>query len=151
MVNLSSVTSLTIPQWKVFIESWIMYLKWDIKISAFNYNKWKDSINVSTEAQQSAEVDLDEVNQLIKINEKAGRNHIRKMNCLRRCLCQKQLLAKRSINTKLHFGVQLNNGQLSAHSWLTCQGRIINDSIEETSKYKELTDTATIDRIKTFI
>ena len=60
------------------------------------------------------------------------------MNCLRRCLVQQRLLSRRNLNTKLHIGVTKKSGELTAHSWLSYQGIVINDSADVVERYTEL-------------
>lgn len=60
------------------------------------------------------------------------------MNCLRRCLTQQQLLKTNNYITKMHIGVALNNGKLSAHSWLSYKGQVINDTNDVTERYSAL-------------
>ena len=126
----------------VFIASWFIYLKWDVLISLFNYKKWQKHLikqQLTIESIDKIQPEFVSILTLIKINETAGRNHIRKMNCLRRCLCQKEMLNNRSIHSKLHIGVKFVNGKLAAHSWLTHNNQLINDSKEVISTYTELT------------
>jgi len=137
MPTLSSISRLSLNDWWLFIVSWLTYAKWDVLISYCSYSRWKQELGEQVVDNQS--VNFSAIHRLILINEKAGRNHLRKMNCLRRCLCQKELLSKRNIHSKLHIGVKITSGTLKAHAWLTCNHRIINDSTDEVHQYKELT------------
>jgi hypothetical protein len=60
------------------------------------------------------------------------------MNCLRRCLCQQQLLATKHYVCQLHIGVKITDNNVQAHSWLSYEGALINDSEELIKQYTEL-------------
>jgi len=79
---------------------------------------------------------------LIALSESATRRHWRTMNCLRRCLAQQRLLNRRNINAKMHIGVAKKSGKLTAHSWLSYRGIVINDSADVVERYTELHATA---------
>ncbi|WP_076418106.1 lasso peptide biosynthesis B2 protein [Colwellia sp. UCD-KL20] len=144
----------------ILVKSWCLYLKWDILISKFHYKKWQASLAntySNTYTPNDAVLNTNPVKQhqsiinIIRINESAGRNHFRHMNCLRRCLCQQDLLSGYGIQCKLHLGVKFENSKLAAHSWLSVNGEVINDSQEVISTYKELTtvnDAQTLSMLK---
>lgn len=129
----------------VFIASWFIYFKWDLLISVFKYKNWSnklfnvDNKSLSAAVNNNHTYNINNIRKLIRINETASRNHLRKMNCLRRCLCQKEMLNNRAIYTQLHIGVKFVEGKLAAHSWLTCNNELINDSQEIINTYTELT------------
>lgn len=139
--KITKIFSFSFFELKVFITSWFLYLKWDHLITRSNYKKWQahivnqeDAITPSTEPASKYQ----SLQTIIKINEMAGRNHLKHMNCLRRCLCQKELLSKYKIQSKLHLGVKFVDGKLAAHSWLSSNDAIINDSKEVVDTYQEL-------------
>jgi len=120
-----------------------MYIKWDWRISKQHYHKWQKHlvIETSTHKNEQSAVDAEQVKNiftLIQLNEIAGRNHYKHMNCLRRCLCQQELLKKYHIDTQLHLGVKFVDGNLAAHSWLSSNNQVINDSQDNISTYSEL-------------
>lgn len=125
----------------ILVKSWCLYLKWDLLISKFHHKKWQASLANPNPHSAKSMLDhnqLQHIVNIIKINEIAGRNHFRHMNCLRRCLCQKDLLNRYGIQSKLHLGVKFENSKLAAHSWLTVNDKIINDSQDVITTYKEL-------------
>ena len=127
------------PFTQIFLlsEIWLVFLKWDLLVSFFNYKYWQITIDKSNIINQN-DTQLPQVLDIIRLSEKVGRHHIRNMNCLRRCLCQKQLLEKRQFSCELHIGVKMADGSLKAHSWLSYHNVLINDSTEVVSQYTEL-------------
>ncbi len=123
--------------------AWFVFLKWDFLISSINFKKWREQISNATFAQDKNDLainttKLEHVKIIIKMSEIASRHHIRKMNCLRRCLTQKQLLNNHGYHCNLHLGVKIEQNNLKAHSWLSFQGVVINDSEDVLSRYSEL-------------
>lgn len=145
LTRISRLSSYSYSDLWIFVASWFIYLKWDILISVFKYKNWsKHLLNQQNNTDQNLlnvdhAMNISKIRQLIRINETASRNHMRKMNCLRRCLCQKEILNNRLIQSKLHIGVKFVEGKLAAHSWLTHNNEIINDSQEIITTYTELT------------
>lgn len=118
-----------------FIEAWWLFLKWDYKIRHADYATWQNHI---FGVEQPAENTLSLPSNLVPLIEKAGRNHLRKMNCLRRCMVTLEMLQRREIDAELHFGVRINAGKTEAHCWLSRDGQLINDGPEIVSTYTEL-------------
>jgi len=140
-VNIVKIFSFSFYEYRIFTQSWFLYLKWDLLISFFNYKYWQSHLGYSSllnghsNKQTITPVFL---HKIIQLNEKAGRNHFRKMNCLRRCLCQKEQLSNIGFICSLHLGVKFVEGKLAAHSWLSLNGEVINDSPDVISTYEEL-------------
>ena len=64
------------------------------------------------------------------------------LNCLRRCLALKAMIERREGNCKLHIGVKINGkGKLLAHSWLSVDDALVNDSVANVNEYREITHT----------
>lgn len=129
----------------IFLHAWWLFLSWDFRIRFLSYQKWKASVFVNkTDDEQNASITLSQsqqtmIRKLVHISEKAGRNHLTKMNCLRRCLVQKQLLKSHGFDSELNIGIALSKGKLKAHAWLSINQQPINDSIEVIGEYKKLT------------
>lgn len=144
--RISKIFSFTFYEYQVIIKSWLLYVKWDFRISKTHYKNWQayiieQPINLTTNKpllNACHQFEHKQIKALITLNEIAGRNHYKHMNCLRRCLCQKELLNGINIQSKLHIGVKFVGGKLAAHSWLSCSNIIINDSNELVSTYQEL-------------
>jgi hypothetical protein len=131
------VRCLSFTQVLLLSEMWLVFLKWDLLVSFFHYRHWQlrfDKNHIFSENK----LGLPQVLDIIRLSEKVGRHHIRKMNCLRRCLCQKQLLEKRHYPCELHIGVKIADGSLKAHSWLSYNEVLINDSEEIIQQYTAL-------------
>ncbi|MFT5924949.1 MAG: hypothetical protein ACI9LE_001954 [Paraglaciecola sp.] len=137
----ASLSSLTFTRVMLLSEMWLVFLKWDLLVSFFNYRHWQltfDKHNILSENKSG----LPQVLDIIRLSEKVGRHHLRKMNCLRRCLCQKQLLEKRHYLCELHIGVKIVDGSLNAHAWLSHNKVLINDSEEIIQQYTALEKSA---------
>lgn len=145
MANLAKVFKFSFAELCVLLEAWLVFFKWDMLISFTQYENWRSNIGDLSEINVLAKsitkndaTPSEQVKQIIKLSEIAGRFHIRKMNCLRRCLAQKNMLAKRGFNAHMHIGVSIKNNELKAHAWLTLYGKVINDSEDVLSRYSEL-------------
>ena len=137
----NSASQLSFTHLLLLGEAWLVFLKWDLLVSYFHYRHWQ----LSFDKPQPVIDDEDHLRQIldiIKLTEKVARNHIRKMNCLRRCLCQRQLLAKRNYPCELHIGVKITDGKVEAHSWLSYNSIVINDSQQVIAQYTELEKSA---------
>jgi len=135
------VSSLSFTQILLLSEMWLIFLKWDLLVSFFNYRYWQLTFDRNHIINEK-DTHLPQVLNIIRLSEKVGRHHLRKMNCLRRCLSQKQLLTKRHYPCELHIGVKLADGSLKAHAWLSYNTMLINDSTGVVSQYTELETSA---------
>lgn len=144
VANLTKVFNYTLPELCILLEAWFVFLKWDLLISFSQYERWRSElsglhkVNDSTARAEASPLPFEQVKQVIKLSEVAGRFHIRKMNCLRRCISQEKMLEKRGFKTRMHIGVRFEEEKLKAHAWLTLQGKVINDSADVSTRYSEL-------------
>lgn len=157
----SALRKLSFTQLLLVLHIWWLFLKWDLLVSFFHYKYWrltfaqkpfkqepKEKKPQEKESAVQAKPDnkhsesLPHILGIIRLSERVGRHHLRHMNCLRRCLCQQQLLAKKHYNCQLHIGVKITENKVQAHSWLSYQGALINDSEETVSQYTELEKSA---------
>lgn len=60
-------------------------------------------------------------------------------NCLSRSLALWWLLDRRGVEAKLCLGVRMEEGRLTAHAWIECGGRVLNDAIDVASRFSLLT------------
>jgi hypothetical protein len=61
------------------------------------------------------------------------------MNCMRRRLALKAMIEKRQGLCQFHIGVKIDaKGQVSAHSWISANEQLINDSVDKINQYKEI-------------
>jgi hypothetical protein len=112
---------------------WWSFIYWHLVIKYLPFRFWKQhTINVSN---QSTDISLAEIRQLIKLSESVGRHHFIKVNCLRRSMAQKSLLERLGVGVRLIIGVKKDQQAFAAHCWLTYQNQIINDSQDNTSEY----------------
>ncbi|MFT5311940.1 MAG: hypothetical protein ACI8Z9_000416 [Paraglaciecola sp.] len=137
----TTLSNLSFAQLWLLGEIWLVFLKWDLLVSLFHYRYWQLTFDKTTALMEN-KANFPQVLAIIRLSEKVGRNHLRKMNCLRRCLCQKQLLERRHYPCELHIGVQITDDKLKAHSWLSYNDVLINDSAEIVSQYTELEQSA---------
>ena len=112
----------------LLLKAWILLLgiDWSLRLVPFHYlrgwlfNPAPVSVTAKTDPKDAIERTSGAVN-------RAARNHIYPMTCLRRALALKHLLIGSGIWTELRFGVQRENGGLSAHAWLEYEGQPINE------------------------
>jgi hypothetical protein len=152
----SALRKLSFTQLLLVLHIWWLFLKWDLLVSFFHYKYWRLTFAQKPLKQQpfkqqpseQAKPDnkhsesLPHILGIIRLSERVGRHHLRHMNCLRRCLCQQQLLATKHYICQLHIGVKITENKVQAHSWLSYQGALINDSEETVSQYTELEKSA---------
>lgn len=131
----------------IFIKAWYLFFKWNIIVSYCPYKHWKKALFNNEKSDESTNQDdrksvrkrgLEHALLLIRISEKAGRNHYKLMNCLRRCLVQQTLLKSYQITSEIKLGVLIHNELLKAHAWLVVDGKVINDSQAVIEHYTEL-------------
>ncbi|GAB2694057.1 lasso peptide biosynthesis B2 protein [Aliiglaciecola aliphaticivorans] len=137
------------------VHAYWLLAKWDWRISKQPYKKWKKyldkSFSVSNTSNQFDAYPQHKYLQQAILFAKVTRHHYRPMNCLRRCLAFQELLLSKNMPSTLHIGVRFssatptntqenNDKTLEAHSWLTVNGFIINDSKEVVNTYTEITN-----------
>ena len=144
--------------WKVWqykpwllLQAYRQLSKWDRIIRQQSYAQWKHHLASKhaaitpeqSESNTAAKQEALSHNQLLYINKHilaVARHHPRPMNCLRRCLALKAIIEQGGGECQLHIGVKIEtNGQVAAHSWISANGRLVNDSPEEIGQYKEIT------------
>jgi hypothetical protein len=135
------LAAMSLKQLVFICEAWWVFLKWDLLISFFSYKYWPIKFD-KNETIIDGDAQLPQVLDIIRLSEKVGRHHLRKMNCLRRCLSQHQLLEKRRYPCELHIGVKITDDGVKAHSWLTYNNVLINDSKDIITEYSELETSA---------
>ena len=59
--------------------------------------------------------------------------------CLVRSMTTQFLLACQGIDSELRIGVSKPDGEFTAHAWVVCQGRIINDRADVGERYQSFT------------
>lgn len=64
-----------------------------------------------------------------------------KATCLRRSVLVWWFLRQEGIQSRICFGVRLNNQQLEAHAWVEVQDTVINDSSEIRSIFRVLEES----------
>jgi len=136
---LLKLTQLSAIELILFIQAWFNLAKWHYLIAYRPYEKWYKSLDFESSNVQNNQDNKKLISNVVSLSEKAARNHLVKMNCLRRCLSQKELLKNRGIKSTLHIGVKITDDQLFAHSWLSVNDRVINDSEEVIGEYTEIT------------
>lgn len=113
--------------------------KWDKIINQSDYQDWKQYLASSQQTKPT----LLTHQQLLYLNKHimaVVRHHKKPMNCLRRCLALKALIEQCGGVCDLHIGVKIEKtGQVAAHSWISANGKLVNDSEPEISQYKEIT------------
>lgn len=63
-------------------------------------------------------------------------------NCLSQSLAVYWLLRRRGIAAELRIGARLDDRVFSAHAWVECEGRIVNDRADVRSRFSTLQPNA---------
>jgi len=120
---------------RIAFRSWCLFIYWHVLISHVPYKFWKNNIVFKQNLSNSTDVTLAETRRIVAVIESVGRHHFMQVNCLRRCMVQRILLNSLNITTNLVIGVKKQQGEFSAHCWLTHNNRIINDSEQTIAEY----------------
>lgn len=119
--------------------------KWDRIIRRKPYESWKQYLASPKNVEHHSNLSPVILSMLTKHVSAVARTHSSDMNCMRRCLALKTLIEQRQGLCQFHIGVKIDhNGLMQAHSWLSANGVLVNDSIEEVSRYKEITHNNTL-------
>lgn len=131
----------------LLIETLIALHKWHKIIGKQPYEQWREQVfdtQHTTASHTYASNDIEQANIIRKHIDAIVRNYPIEFNCMRRCMALKSMLAKRTIHSQMHIGVKLDkqkgSGKLDAHSWITVNDVLINDSQERISEYTEITN-----------
>ncbi len=135
--KLKQIFSLNVKEYPLLIEAWLSLAWVDLLIRFSPYERWRYLLNSDEQSTQTQQKELD-IGPLIAMSEKVARHHLFSMNCLRRTLAQKKMLAKRGVLAHVHIGVKKGGGRFEAHSWLSYNSRVLNDSADVTERYVEL-------------
>ncbi len=119
----------------VLAEAWLTLLWVDWRIRRQPYPRWRSLFDT-----RSGDDTRRDGRRLIRLTEMAARHHLRPMNCLRRTLAGKRMLERRGIVSRVHIGVNSQQGGgLAAHAWLSDpRGGVLNDSADVARRYREL-------------
>ena len=119
--KLSAARSLSMEEWKIFWQAWLLLLAvdWGLRLLPFRVVRgWLGRGVGRKEETEGVEEVIERTWRMVDI---AARNHVYAMTCLRRALALQRLLARQNIYTDLRFGVK-KEGILQAHAWLEYQG-----------------------------
>lgn len=129
----------------VLIEAYFLLSKYHFLIMRKDYSHWRHQLDTKRHdsTPETARCSIEAVKTSKRLNRHilaVVRHHRIHMNCLRRCLALKAMIERRKGVCALHIGVKIaRDGNLSAHSWLTVNGELINDSVKIVSQYTEIT------------
>jgi len=120
-----------------FAEAWFTLAWIDLVIRLLPYRYWRHWLQPAEPSpQRGPSISL---MPLVQAVDRAARHHLVPMNCLRRTLALQRMLVRRRIAATLHLGVRKGEGRLEAHAWLSCGGRVLNDTPDVRERYTELT------------
>lgn len=134
---------------------WVLYLafwgfaKWNVLVRVVPFSYWRKRLLMrclpyATSTRKSTFAAKLSAQVIVDLSEKVARHHPMHTNCLRRCMVQYELLDRYGYPVQLHIGVRFTpEKKLQAHSWLLCEGLLINDAPEIVSTYTEIEDVRT--------
>ncbi|MGJ8631289.1 MAG: lasso peptide biosynthesis B2 protein [Glaciecola sp.] len=129
---------------------WVLYLafwgfaKWYVLVRFVPFAYWRKRLLTRCLPHAIAMPKLDftakmSARSLIDLSEKVARHHPTHVNCLRRCMVQYELLSRYGYPVQLYIGVRFTpDKSLQAHSWLLCEGLLINDAPEIVNTYTQI-------------
>ena len=129
--------SLPVKSYPLLAEAWLTLAWVDLAIRFAPHVRWRHWLESTANSSGANQKELD-INFIITSSERVARHHVCAMNCLRRTMAQKMMLARRGVSAQVHIGVKKETAGFAAHSWLTYQGRVLNDSDDVTERYVEL-------------
>jgi hypothetical protein len=119
-------------------EAWLTLAWIDWVIQKRPYSRWQHWLEFKPKVTTADRTQVADVGRLLHLVERVSRHHLRPMNCLRRTLAQQRMLQRRHVPSYIHIGVRKRNNALEALSWLTLEGKILNDSHDVCERYAEL-------------
>lgn len=135
--KLKRIFSLKLKEYPLLVEAWLTLAWVDLVIRFSPYERWRNWLDGDEKSTKARQKEVDIVS-LISLSERVARHHLCAMNCLRRTLAQKKILARRGVFSCVHIGVKKGDSGFEAHSWLSCNGRVLNDSLDVIEGYVEL-------------
>ena len=136
MRKLRYTLSLSGNDQRLLFQAWLLLLVVDLglRIAPFRFiQKLLTVTSKSTSLENISEEDtFQNVERIVDV---AGNNHLYPMTCLRRALVLQRLLALRGIETELRFGVHKGGNKLSAHAWLEYQGQSVSERRESYQEF----------------
>lgn len=133
----SRLFSLPVKTYPLLVEAWLTLAWVDLVIRFVPYTRWRHWLESNANLSEIDQKELD-ISFIVACSEKVARHHYCAMNCLRRTVAQKVMLARRGVSAQVHIGVKKEAAGFAAHSWLTNQGRVLNDSEDVAERYVEL-------------
>jgi len=123
----------------ILLQAYSQLSKWNRLINQTDYQHWKHHL-ASHPNPNCTNLSYQQLVYLNKHVMAVARHHPKPMNCLRRCFALKALIEQRGGMCDMHIGVKIEeDGQVAAHSWISANGQLINDSEQEIKQYKEIT------------
>ena len=129
-------------------------IHWRIAVRHVSFNRWKHQLNAKCPSRAShshaptKEKKQTNIALALELNRHINcvRRHIPiNFNCMHRCLALKGLLEQHNVFPHICIGVKINEeGKLDAHAWLTLYDELINDTTDNITQYKEITDTQSL-------
>ena len=137
--KLRRALSLTPRDWGILTEAWLTLLWVDFTISCLPYPWWKgwlaQSMNLSSPAVSP---NPEATERLVYLINAAANHHIGKPTCLRRSLTLREMLKRRKIPAILRMGIRKEGSRVDAHAWTECNGTVINDSPDVSTRFSPL-------------
>jgi hypothetical protein len=157
--KLRAACSLTIQDWRLFFQAWLLLLFIDLALRLAPYKRVHIFLRSSAARKHPAQTNnhrlqpdapamlSENIQGIHRIVDLAGRNHLIRMTCLRRSLALQWLLARRGIQSELRFGVRhASPDRLDAHAWLEHAGAPISEPEIVLERYTALLELASAER-----
>jgi hypothetical protein len=130
MYKLRKALALSALEWLLIAQAWMWFAAVEVGLRCMSLRTLLRIIqplgNPRTATKEERETHRAVPQRAAKCVELASRLHVPNSTCLRKALVLYALLARRGFDAQLLIGVaKATNGQLDAHAWLECQGKIL--------------------------
>lgn len=111
-------------EYLLFVEAWVLLSLSKMMILFFHFKFIASKIG-DPQSETSSEIDLDSIVADIQISVARGVKYsFFKSKCYDQALATTFMLKRRGISSTIYFGLNKDEGHLSAHAWVRC-GRLI--------------------------
>lgn len=131
MSNLRKAFVLSVSDWILIAQAWIWFGLVEVGLNCLSLKKLLQIIQREGDGQaidekQEKELRRPTPERVAYCAGLAARLHALDATCLKKALVLHALLARRGIKSQLLIGAaKAENGQLDAHAWLECHGKVL--------------------------
>lgn len=131
MSNLRKAFVLSVSDWILIAQAWIWFGLVEVGLNCLSLKKLlrivqREKDGQAVDEKQEKELHRPTPERVAYCAGLAARLHALDATCLKKALVLQAVLARRGFKSQLLIGAaKAENGQLDAHAWLECQGKIL--------------------------